>query len=196
VADLKSGSRISGIADTTKPGDGSKGLPDPAEGGVDHLGDTQMNAFNGILYPHQRLGLVFLLSQDRAVLADDVGLGKTVQVAALIGLLADAEDFRQPGKLPVLYITSVGLVQQTGDELRRFLPGLTVTTVQDPRRRKTTDPLEADLHVVNHDYAHRNQMRSQCAQGCRSQASVDQETLQDGGPSRGAYRDPLREHPT
>jgi SNF2 family DNA or RNA helicase len=161
AAGLKSTSRISGISDTTRPENGSTELVGTGGRAADHLGDAQTNGFNGILYPHQRLGLVFLLSQDRAVLADDVGLGKTVQVAALIGLLADSEDFRQPGRLPILYITSAGLVQQTGDELRRFLPGLTVTTVLDPRRRKTTDPLEADLHVVNHDYAHRHRVTLQ-----------------------------------
>jgi SNF2 family DNA or RNA helicase len=156
----KSNSRISGISDTTLLKTSQRDF-DPNGHAADHLGDAQTNGFNGILYPHQRLGLVFLLSQERAVLADDVGLGKTVQVAALIGLLADSEDFRQPGRLPVLYITSAGLVQQTGDELRRFLPGLNVTTVLDPRRRKTTDPLETDVYVVNHDYAHRNQMTLQ-----------------------------------
>jgi SNF2 family DNA or RNA helicase len=161
AAGLKSTSRISGNSDTIRPENGSTELVGTGGRAADDLGDAQSNAFNGILYPHQRLGLVFLLSQERAVLADDVGLGKTVQVAALIGLLADSEDFRQPGRLPVLYITSVGLVQQTGDELRQFLPGLSVTTVLGPRRRTTTDPLETDLHVVNHDYVHRNQMSLQ-----------------------------------
>jgi SNF2 family DNA or RNA helicase len=161
VTGLKSTSRISGISDTTRSKNGSTGLVAPGVGAAGHLGGTQVAAFQGILYPHQRLGLVFLLSQDRAVLADDVGLGKTVQVAALIGLLADSEDFRQPGRLPVLYITSAGLVRQTGDELRHRLPGLTVTTVQDRRSRKVTDPLGSEIHVVNHDYAHRNQMSLQ-----------------------------------
>lgn len=115
----------------------------------------------GSFTPTSAMGLVFLLSQERAVLADDVGLGKTVQVEALIGLLADSEDFRKPGRLPILYITSVGLARQTGDELRRFLPGMTVTTVQDPGHRKILDALESDVHVVDHDYAHRNQMTLQ-----------------------------------
>ena len=128
---------------------------------MDHLGDSQRGAFNGILYPHQNGGLDFLLKQSRAVLADDVGLGKTVQVAAMIGSLADSGSLRQPGRLPVLYVTCVGLVPQTGDELRRFLPGLSVTTVQDPICKKISDPLETDVYVVNHDFAHRNRVTIQ-----------------------------------
>jgi SNF2 family DNA or RNA helicase len=132
----------------------------PSVFGSDHRGDAG-EAFKGSLYPHQRQGLAFLLSQHRAVLADDVGLGKTVQVAALIGSLVDSGDLRQPGRVLVLYITDAGLVQQTGDELRRFLPGLTVTTVRDLGYRKILDSIEAEIYVVNHDHAHRNRVTLQ-----------------------------------
>ena len=104
-----------------------------------------MSTFAGKLLPHQLAGLEFLLAEPRAVLADEVGLGKTVQAAALIGALADAGELRRPappaepvswGKrprslppLPVLWVTAAGLVAQTVAELRRFLPALGVVPV-------------------------------------------------------------------
>lgn len=111
--------------------------------------------FRGELLPHQREGLEFLLAQPRCVLADEVGLGKTVQVAALIGALADSGQLRRPTPapedlgyrssvrmlppLPVLWITSAGLVQQAVSELERFLPGLAVVPVLSGLTGNRTD---------------------------------------------------------
>ena len=87
--------------------------------------------FRGTLLPHQEAGLAFLRSQPRAILADEVGLGKTVQAAALIGSLHDSGELPapKPDRLPVLWVTKAGLVTQTLAELKRFLPDLWIFTL-------------------------------------------------------------------
>jgi len=125
-----------------------------------------MDTFTGTLYPHQSAGLAFLQAQPRGVLADDVGLGKTVQLAALVGHLADSGQLRKPGRLPVLWVTTAGLVAQTTAEVRRFLPSVAVTTSETGakgtragRERvaafRRAHPDGPDVLVTNHDLAHR-----------------------------------------
>ncbi|KRF22918.1 DEAD/DEAH box helicase [Phycicoccus sp. Soil802] len=140
-----------------------------------------MTTFVGTLHPHQTEGLTFLRDQPRAILADQVGLGKTVQLAALIGHLADTGTLREPApdpaneppqrgvalpRLPVLWITTAGLVAQTEAELKRFLPSLGVTTSESGTIGNKADrermeaflaahPSGPDVIVTNHDLANR-----------------------------------------
>lgn len=92
-------------------------------------------AFQGALLPHQRDGLEWLLATPRALLADDVGLGKTIQVLALVGALKDAGDHSV--HRPILWLTDPTLVDQTRREVERFLPGLGVLASTDPDYGKT-----------------------------------------------------------
>jgi SNF2 family DNA or RNA helicase len=92
-------------------------------------------AFVGSLKPHQSDGLTWLLEHKRALLADDVGLGKTVQALALIGALLDAGD--PSVQAPVLWLTDPALVDQTAGEVRRFLPAVTVLASTDPDFKDT-----------------------------------------------------------
>ncbi len=130
-----------------------------------------MSTFVGELLPHQEAGLAFLLTQPRCILADEVGLGKTVEAAAPIGALADSGDLRRPAlpaelytrapgrtlpPLPVLWITAAGLVAQTVAELRRFLPLLAVEpvvtgTVGDKTDRERMKPAHSSLSPPRHD---------------------------------------------
>jgi hypothetical protein len=59
--------------------------------------DTQTDgrSFRGLLEPHQRDALSFLIATPRALLADDTGLGKTIQPARALGRVAPLPDARQ-----------------------------------------------------------------------------------------------------
>lgn len=166
-----------------------------------------MPTFQGELYPHQAQGLAFLQTQPRAILADEVGLGKTVQLAALIGWLADTGDLRQPAPdpmtlrpgeshlppLPVLWITAAGLVAQTEAELRRFLPGLAVVTSESGTVGTKADrermaallaahPNGPDIVVTNNDLASR---RAEHLSSLRpSMVVVDEASALKGAGSR------------
>ncbi|SDP46621.1 SNF2 family N-terminal domain-containing protein [Pedococcus dokdonensis] len=140
-----------------------------------------MSTFAGELHPHQTVGLAFLQAERRAILADEVGLGKTVQVASLIGWLADSGDLREPApdsatlppqrgkhlpRLPVLWITTAGLVAQTKAELERFLPYLGIATSEAGTVGNRADrermaaflaahPDGPDVLIINNDLATR-----------------------------------------
>lgn len=91
--------------------------------------------FKGVLEDHQRAGLEWLLSTPRALLADDVGLGKTIQVLAMLAHLR--QDDAPILRTPVLWLTDASLVDQTCAEVGRFLPGFTVLASTDPDYRDT-----------------------------------------------------------
>ena len=112
----------------------------------------QPAAFRGALYPHQRRSLHRMLEIEAGVrldvrvnralsstlqpaggvLADSVGMGKTAQIIAL--LLAKPSCVEPPSGRPVLVVTPAHLVQQWGDECRKFAgPSIDVSllTAQD-----------------------------------------------------------------
>lgn len=74
---------------------------------------------NIILYPHQVLGVSFMLDRERykkhrgGILADEMGLGKTVQTIALI-LLNKSDD---PKEKTTLILAPMGLLEQWKDEI-------------------------------------------------------------------------------
>lgn len=86
--------------------------------------DLGTTMFSGKLLPHQRDGLDFLTTNPRSLLADDVGLGKTIQALALVALLL-AED----PSAKALVLTDLSLVDQWLNEAARFLPGVTTSTL-------------------------------------------------------------------
>ena len=111
-----------------------------------------MSDFVGCLLPHQEKGVEFLVRTPRAFLADEVGLGKTVQAAAAIARLRAAGGLRNGG-LSVLWLTTASLIGQTVEELERFLPGLNIGTRFSPAPGGPGCPV---IRVVSHDYAQRN----------------------------------------
>jgi SNF2 family DNA or RNA helicase len=65
------------------------------------------------------------------ILADDVGLGKTLETLALICYARDAE----PGVAPFLVVAPTSVVPNWVAESARFAPGLKVVTITDTLAR-------------------------------------------------------------
>lgn len=82
--------------------------------------------------PHQAEGLAWLLGHPKALLADSVGLGKTVQAAALLAVLR-ARDQIGKGNGRVLVVAPAPLLPQWASELGRFVPTLSVVTSAEKR---------------------------------------------------------------
>lgn len=74
-----------------------------------------MTTFTGVLHPFQRNGVDPLVRTRPAMLADDVGVGNTVQMAAAIAELWELDSYRRQGA-SVEYITAASLITQTTDE--------------------------------------------------------------------------------
>jgi SWI/SNF-related matrix-associated actin-dependent regulator of chromatin subfamily A-like protein 1 len=94
----------------------------------------------GELKPFQRAGVSYLLSQRRAFLADEQGLGKTIE--ALATLEAD-------GAYPAIVVCPASLKLNWLRELSLWLPGRRAQALSGTR---TDAPIErADVTVVNYD---------------------------------------------
>lgn len=64
------------------------------------------------------------------ILKDDVGLGKTIQMAGIIARMV--EEGQASPKRPVVVVSSPSMVGQWHDELRRFVPALDAPTLVSP----------------------------------------------------------------
>lgn len=95
-------------------------------------------AFNGVLRPYQLEGLNWLNALDDlnfgGCLADDMGLGKSIQIIAFI--LTQRFKVKQNTNLLVVPSTLVFNWQQ---ELHRFAPSIRILTVHGPNRTKSTE---------------------------------------------------------
>jgi hypothetical protein len=99
----------------------------------------------GDFFSHQRDGITWLLDRDRAVLADEPGLGKTIQVLGVVAKMRSAGLLpRRPGRVCVLWLTQAELMSQGAEETVRFCPGLTVTTHDHPAIRVANASSAAD----------------------------------------------------
>lgn len=123
---------------------------------------AQLNG--GWFLPHQHQGITWLVGHPRGVLGDDVGLGKTVQAAGLIGHLSAQQ--QPPGHPVALWLTDAALIPQTAAELRRFLPSLGTATSIEPRHKtkrpsakavreyEARHPNGPDIFVASYEFAH------------------------------------------
>src|SRR5205807_350557 len=94
----------------------------------------------GELKPFQRAGVSYLLAQRRAFLADEQGLGKTIE--ALASLEADAA-------YPALVVCPASLKLNWLRELERWLPGRTAQALSGNGDGRPVD--SSDVTVVNYD---------------------------------------------
>jgi SWI/SNF-related matrix-associated actin-dependent regulator of chromatin subfamily A-like protein 1 len=104
------------------------------------LDDLIPSTLGGELKPFQRAGVRYLLSQRRAFLADEQGLGKTIE--ALATLEADQA-------YPAIVVCPASLKLNWLRELQLWLPGRSAQTLTGTR---AGTPIErADVTVVNYD---------------------------------------------
>ncbi|EFQ83220.1 helicase C-terminal domain protein [Aeromicrobium marinum DSM 15272] len=119
--------------------------------------------FTGSLEPHQLDAADWLMDHPRALLADDVGLGKTVEAIAYIARLDYAGELPE-GRTSVIWITEASLLKQTAEEFARFAPSLAVLTSDDRlfepggstlrwARFHSKFPSGVDVVVVSHELA-------------------------------------------
>ena len=100
----------------------------------------EVSGLGGELKPFQRAGVSYLLARRRAFLADEQGLGKTIE--ALATLEAD-------GAYPAVVVCPASLKLNWLRELERWLPGRSAQALAGTGAR---DRLQgADITVVNYD---------------------------------------------
>jgi hypothetical protein len=104
------------------------------------LDDLIPPTLGGELKPFQRAGVQYLLSQRRAFLADEQGLGKTIE--ALATLEAD-------GAYPAIVVCPASLKLNWLAELKRWLPGRSAQALTGTRSDAAIE--RADVTVVNYD---------------------------------------------
>lgn len=88
---------------------------------IDVKGDLPRK-LNAKLYNYQKTGyfwMKYMLEENRGcILGDEMGLGKTLQVIVLM------QQFKQDGKLPMLVVAPVSLLQNWKRECEKFAPDL------------------------------------------------------------------------
>jgi SNF2 family DNA or RNA helicase len=112
---------------------------------------------DGELRPYQQRGVAWLTGLQRhslgALLADDMGMGKTVQVIGL--LLARRQAAGEARLPPTLVVCPTSVVGNWRREIARFAPGLTVHVHHGPDRARAEDlaAVAKDHDVVLSTYA-------------------------------------------
>ncbi|HEX4035162.1 MAG TPA: DEAD/DEAH box helicase [Solirubrobacteraceae bacterium] len=100
----------------------------------------EVPGLGGELKPFQRAGVAYLLAQRRAFLADEQGLGKTIE--ALATLEADSA-------YPAIVVCPASLKLNWLRELERWLPGRTAQILSGAAAGRAIAP--ADITIVNYD---------------------------------------------
>jgi SWI/SNF-related matrix-associated actin-dependent regulator 1 of chromatin subfamily A len=104
-------------------------------------GSLEVPGLGGELKPFQRAGVSYLLAQRRAFLADEQGLGKTIE--ALATLEAD-------GAYPAVVVCPASLKLNWMRELERWLPGRSAQALSGTgtRPRREPDPARAQASLT------------------------------------------------
>lgn len=103
--------------------------------------DCAWRACGGDLFSHQRVGTTWLLAVKNGLLADDPGVGKTLQILALMAILKEKNELRRRA----IIVPNTPAVGQWGDEIARWVPGLRSTVIDssllaDKRINKYSTP--------------------------------------------------------
>ena len=102
------------------------------------------------LYEFQRAGVAFLKFAKRAVLADDMGTGKTVQTIMALQAIQEDED-SEYDVFPILVVCPNSMKHTWKREFDKWWPGLEVKVVQGTaaKRRKIIEDPDLDVIVMN-----------------------------------------------
>ncbi len=105
------------------------------------------------LKQHQELGLRWLYAHYQtgtgAILADEMGVGKTAQMLALLSVVR--------GDGPSLVVAPAAVVAQWPDEAARFAPGLRVRVIERAIEFDPADAVPGTVWVVSYDALRRGQ---------------------------------------
>jgi SWI/SNF-related matrix-associated actin-dependent regulator of chromatin subfamily A-like protein 1 len=99
-------------------------------------------SLGGELKPFQRAGVSYLLAQRRAFLADEQGLGKTIEALATV---------EADGAYPAIVVCPASLKLNWQRELERWLPQRTVELLRGVGGAAEPQGTSADITVVNYD---------------------------------------------
>ena len=102
----------------------------------------------GELRPFQRAGVAYVLQARRTFLADEQGLGKTVQALAAL----EADD-----AYPAVIVCPAGLKLNWLREIERWLPHRSVHVINGTG----VAPMEAEITVLNYEIVHAHRVRLQ-----------------------------------
>lgn len=109
------------------------------------------------LYPFQRAGVAFLAMSRQSLLADEMGAGKTVQVASALGVIAnlsDEDDSAWSNPYPCLVIAPKSVKRTWARELARWCPTASVVVAEGSAAKRREAILSgADVIVVNYETA-------------------------------------------
>ena len=99
------------------------------------------------LYPFQKPGIEFLMENESALLADEMGTGKTVQTAVAIRLLI------QKGCAQTsLVVCPLAVLRQWDEHLRDWAPELLVTVVRGNQKTRMLDwSMPAHVYITTYD---------------------------------------------
>ncbi|HMD56615.1 MAG TPA: DEAD/DEAH box helicase [Solirubrobacteraceae bacterium] len=107
-----------------------------------HDADLEVPSLGGELKPFQRAGVAYLLQRRRAFLADEQGLGKTIEALAAL----EADD-----AFPAVIVCPASLKLNWMRELARWLPGRAARALNGNRDAGGKAAARADVTVVNYD---------------------------------------------
>jgi len=103
------------------------------------------------LYSYQRAGALFAARAGRCLIADDMGLDKTIQAIAAAEILARHADIRR-----ILVICPTSLKHQWKCEIEKFTKGSAVVVEGGISARQKLHAAEGFYHIVNYDVIHRD----------------------------------------
>lgn len=111
-----------------------------------HRAELHVPGLGGQLKPFQRAGVAYLLQRRRAFLADEQGLGKTIEALATLQA-ADA--------FPAVVVCPANLKLNWLREIAAWLPGRSVAELSGLGTGAAAEPLPgADVTVLNYDILH------------------------------------------
>ncbi len=111
------------------------------------LGKTENLYLPHDLYPFQRIGIQFLMDNDSALLADEMGTGKTVQTIVALRLLI------QKGKIrSALVICPLAVLRQWDEHTCDWAPDLLTTVIRGTPAIRTIDwMMPAHVYITTYD---------------------------------------------
>lgn len=109
--------------------------------------DSEISNLPHDLYPFQKIGVQFLTSNGGALLADEMGTGKTVQaIVALRVLIHQAKVQR------AVIVSPVSILRQWSSHLKEWAPELLVTVISGTKEQRQIDwRMPAHVYLIAYD---------------------------------------------